>query len=382
MAKEDFYKQLIRRYRDNKASTEEVEALFNLVDQGKLEGSFEEIMNEEINTLNAAPVIPLYKQAWFRVAASVLLLLGVFAIYRFQNNKPSKTAQLASVTILKNDVAPGGNKATLTLANGTTIILDNAHSGALATQGNTQVLKLNDGQLQYKESSEVSPSGGDLEGAFNTMSTPRGGQYQLTLSDGTKVWLNAASSLRYPATFTGKDRQVELNGEAYFEVAHNAAMPFKVNVAGKEEVEVLGTHFNINSYSDEPAVKTTLLEGSVKVTPAINTTISTQLATILKPGEQAQMQAGGKINRQTNVDIGKVMAWKNNIFNFNNENIESIMRQLSRWYNVDIRFEGTIPGIKFSGEIGRNLSLKQVLSILDETRIKYRIEGKTLVISS
>jgi transmembrane sensor len=249
----------------------------------------------------------------------------------------------------------------------------------LATQGNTQVLKLNDGQLQYKESSEVSPSGGDLEGAFNTMSTPRGGQYQLTLSDGTKVWLNAASSLRYPATFTGKDRQVELNGEAYFEVAHNAAMPFKVNVAGKEEVEVLGTHFNINSYSDEPAVKTTLLEGSVKVTPAINTTISTQLATILKPGEQAQMQAGGKINRQTNVDIGKVMAWKNNIFNFNNENI---MRQLSRWYNVDIRFEGTIPGIKFSGEIGRNLSLKQVLSILDETRIKYRIEGKTLVISS
>jgi transmembrane sensor len=161
MAKEDFYKQLIRRYRDNKASTEEVEALFNLVDQGKLEGSFEEIMNEEINTLNAAPVIPLYKQAWFRVAASVLLLLGVFAIYRFQNNKPSKTAQLASVTILKNDVAPGGNKATLTLANGTTIILDNAHSGALATQGNTQVLKLNDGQLQYKESSEVSPSGGE-----------------------------------------------------------------------------------------------------------------------------------------------------------------------------------------------------------------------------
>jgi transmembrane sensor len=375
MAKEDFYKQLIRRYRDNKASTEEVEALFNLVDQGKLEGSFEEIMNEEINTLNAAPVIPLYKQAWFRVAASVLLLLGVFAIYRFQNNKPSKTAQLASVTILKNDVAPGGNKATLTLANGTTIILDNAHSGALATQGNTQVLKLNDGQLQYKESSEVSPSGGDLEGAFNTISTPRGGQYQLTLSDGTKVWLNAASSLRYPATFTGKDRQVELNGEAYFEVAHNAAMPFKVNVAGKEEVEVLGTHFNINSYSDEPAVKTTLLEGSVKV--------SKGLASIfIKPGEQAVVSDNnGNITLKQNVDIDEIVAWKNEKFVFQDLDLKSIMRQVARWYDIDVSYTGNISNKEYVGVISRDVNITEILKMLETaSNIKFEIAGRKVIV--
>jgi transmembrane sensor len=375
MAKEDFYKQLIRRYRDNKASTEEVEALFNLVDQGKLEGSFEEIMNEEINTLNAAPVIPLYKQAWFRVAASVLLLLGVFAIYRFQNNKPSKTAQLASVTILKNDVAPGGNKATLTLANGTTIILDNAHSGALATQGNTQVLKLNDGQLQYKESSEVSPSGGDLEGAFNTISTPRGGQYQLTLSDGTKVWLNAASSLRYPATFTGKDRQVELTGEAYFEVAHNAAMPFKVNVAGKEEVEVLGTHFNINSYSDEPAVKTTLLEGSVKV--------SKGLASIfIKPGEQAVVSDNnGNITLKQNVDIDEIVAWKNEKFVFQDLDLKSIMRQVARWYDIDVSYTGNISNKEYVGVISRDVNITEILKMLETaSNIKFEIAGRKVIV--
>ena len=151
---------------------------------------------------------------------------------------------------------------------------------------------------------------------------------------------------------------VELTGEAYFEVAKNAAMPFVVNVAGKEEMEVLGTHFNINSYKDEPAVNTTLLEGQVKVT-ALNNSGSL----ILSPGEQAQLPLAGKMQQNKNADLDKVMAWKNNIFNFNNENIESVMRQLSRWYDVDVRFEGKIPDVKFSGEIGRNLSLKQVLSI-------------------
>ncbi len=210
--------------------------------------------------------IPLYKKTWFRVAAAILLLVGAFAVYKISENTNKAEQQIVKTPTLNDDVAAGGNKAILTLADGTTIVLDNAANGDLAEQGNTKVIKL-DGQLAYNA------DGAATEVVYNTISTPRGGQYQLILADGTKVWLNAASSLRFPASFSGKERIVELTGEGYFEVAKNAAMPFKVDIAGKGEAEVLGTHFNINAYTDEATINTTLLEGSVKVTGTNNSKI-------------------------------------------------------------------------------------------------------------
>ena len=332
----------------------------------------EQVWNSISNTLSNSKtkVKPLFYR-WM-AAASIVVICALLGLYMFNNsnNKTNTQALAINKNNIVKDIEPGGNKAILQLADGSTIILDSANNGNIANQGQTKIIKI-DGKLAY--AAEASAT----EVLYNTISTPRGGQYQIELADGTRVWLNAASSLRFTTNFVGEKRMVELTGEAYFEVAKNAAIPFIVNVAGREEVEVLGTHFNINAYKDEPALHTTLLEGKVKVT-ALNNSGSL----ILSPGEQAQLPLAGKMQQNKNADLDKVMAWKNNIFNFNNENIESVMRQLSRWYDVDVRFEGKIPDVKFSGEIGRNLSLKQVLSILEETRITYKLEGKNLIIGN
>ncbi|HQW45168.1 MAG TPA: FecR domain-containing protein, partial [Chitinophagaceae bacterium] len=274
---------------------------------------------------------------------------------------------IVKTTPEKNDVAPGGNKAILTLADGSTIILDNAANGSLTEQGNTKVIKLDDGQLAYNTLNEK-----PTEIVYNTISTPRGGQYQLTLADGTKVWLNAASTLRFPATFSGNERKVELTGEGYFEVAKNAAMPFKVSV-NNMTVEVLGTHFNINSYSDEASIKTTLLEGAVKVTNG-------DAVQMLSPSNQAQLTADGEIRLNRNVDIEDVVAWKNGIFNFSGTAIENIMRQISRWYDLDVSYEGAISKETFSGVVSRNSNLSQVLKIMEQAGVKFKIEGKKIIV--
>lgn len=300
---------------------------------------------------------------WWAAACIILLTAGAYYLSR-QTQQPVMVNR-APV----KDVAPGGNRAVLTLSDGSVITLDSAGNGVLAQQGNTRITKLNNGQLAYSGSGN--PEGKVL---YNTMSTPLGGQYQLILPDGTGVWLNAASSISYPTAFTGNERSVTVTGEAYFEVVKNEKMPFRVK-AGNTTIDVLGTHFNINAYKDEASINTTLLEGAVRVNVS-------QQQQQLRPGQQARVMANGaSIQVVEHADISEVMAWKAGFFSFNDADLPTVMRQLSRWYNVEVKYEGSIPQRVFTGEIGRNLTLSQVLKGLTKTRIKYRIEnGNRIVI--
>jgi len=300
------------------------------------------------------------------VAASVLVFLTA-GIY-FIALKKAPRAQVAISKPVKHDVAPGGNKAILTLANGSSIVLTDAKNGKLANQGDIVITKTTDGQIIYANSNNNESSGSLV---YNMATTPRGGQYQFILSDGTKVWLNAASSIKYPIKFNGNERKVELTGEAYFEVAHNAKMPFRV-VSDGQTVEVLGTHFDINAYSDESVIKTTLLEGSVKIS-------SPGASNIIKPGEQAQLKHG--TIGITNVDLQETVAWKNGFFYFEDNTIQEVMRQLARWYDVDIKYEGQLSPRLFSGEISRNVKASQILDILSFKKIHYKIEGKSIIVT-
>jgi len=300
---------------------------------------------------------------WWAAACMILLTAGAYYLSK-QTTHPDMAA-----TAPVKDVAPGGNRAVLTLSDGSQITLDSAGNGVLARQGNTRITKLGNGQLAYSGSGSQ-----DGKILYNTMSTPPGGQYQLILPDGTGVWLNAASSISYPTAFTGNERSVTVTGEAYFEVAKNEKMPFRVK-AGNTTVDVLGTHFNINAYKDEASINTTLLEGAVRVS-------ASQQQQQLRPGQQARVKANGtSIQVVDHADISEVMAWKAGFFSFNDADLPTVMRQLSRWYNVEVTYEGRIPQRVFTGEIGRNLTLSQVLKGLTKTRIKYRIEnGNRIVI--
>ena len=324
---------------------------------------------------------PLLRLNWGRIAAAaaVLLLVSTGAYFLLRNNSIGPIAKTEmQQSRFKNDVAPGGNKAILTLDNGTQIILDSAANGTLTQQGNTKVIKLDSGQLAYQQLAT-----GNEPISYNTVSTPKGGQYQIILSDGSKVWLNAASSLKYPTAFTGKERNVELTGEGYFEVAHNAAKPFHVSIAsslgdGRDmQVEVLGTHFNINAYSDESSIKTTLLQGSVKVTLRQAQGDKVQ---IIKPGEQASVTLSGADIIVGEADVDEAVAWKNGRFQFNNSDIKTIMRQLARWYDVDVTYEGNIPERFFTADISRNTNLSELLKVLELSKIHFTIEGKKLTV--
>ena len=237
-------------------------------------------------------------------------------------------------------------------------------------QGNTQVIKRSNGQLAYQVSgSNKSPAGTTTPVEYNTMTTPRGGQYQLQLPDGTKVWLNAASSITYPTLFAGGERRVEVRGEAYFEVVKDPKMPFRVSLPeqaskqGAQEIEVLGTHFNVNGYRDEPALTITLLEGAVKID-----------ASVLKPGEA---YSNGKVKK---VNTEEAVAWKNGYFQFEQADIRTVLRQLARWYDVEVRYEGKIPERKFGGDIQRDSNLSDVLKGLELSQVHFRLEGRILTI--
>ncbi len=309
-------------------------------------------------------VIPLKRIA---IAASVigLLLVSVFLL----SDKIGKRG-IAKTEIdqqrFKNDVLPGGNKATLTLADGSTIVLDDAQNGTLAQQGNSKIIKL-DGKLSYDPTNKNS-----REIVYNTISTPKGGQYQLELPDGSQVWLNATSSIHFPTSFIGTERRIEVTGEAYFEITRNPNMPFIVSV-NNAEIQVLGTHFNVNAYSDEDNVKTTLLEGSVKFVNDGNTNI-------LKPGQQAQLTKERTTKVVSNVDVDEVVAWKNGMFDFDNANIETVMRQLSRWYDVEIEYKGKNDDL-FIAEMRRNINLSDALKALELTgKVKFDIQGKKIIV--
>jgi len=306
---------------------------------------------------------------WWYAAAAVLLL-GGFLTYRFAFQQPDKTP-IVKTTPEKNDVAPGGNKAILTLADGSTIILDNAANGSLTEQGNTEVIKLDDGQLAYNTEGVAG------EVVYNTISTPRGGQYQLTLADGSKVWLNAASTLRFPATFSGTERKVELTGEGYFEVAKDADMPFKVVMNNGMEVEVLGTHFNVMGYDDEGMVKTTLVEGKVKVIKGSN-------HIMLLPNQQGSLlRENDNLKIDWNADVNKAISWKNGLFDFDNDAITDIMRQLARWYDVEIQYSGNIVAQFYTGSIRRQVNISQVLFMLEQAGgVQFKIEGKKIIVKT
>ncbi len=299
------------------------------------------------------------------VAASVLAVLAMGYGLFYNNKKDPGAAKILAV----KDFAPGGDRAVLTLADGSAIMLDSAHNGTLSQQGNTRVLKLNNGELAYHSSGEKP---GEIH--YNTIATPNGGQYQVILADGTKVWLNAASSLHFPTSFAGKERRVEITGEAYFEVAHNAAMPFIVK-NGDAEVRVLGTHFNINAYNDESAVKVTLLEGQVNVTQ-----LNAHRSQLLSPGQQASMHVNSDIKVNSDVDMEAVMAWKNGLFNFTYADIKTIMRQVGRWYDIEVSYEGNLPEREFSGKISRNTNASNVLKILEQSNIHFRMENKKIIV--
>ena len=284
---------------------------------------------------------------------------------------PTKKAAIPPPAVaIKHDRPPGGDVATLTLADGSKITLDSAVNGVLAQQGNTKIAKLANGQLAYNTLNEKPTAL-----LFNTLATPRGGQYKLILPDGTGVWLNAASSITYPASFTGNERVVRITGEVYFEVRKDPARSFHVSFntgTDSGKIEVLGTHFNINAYRDEESVRTTLLEGSVKVVG--------KGSTVLKPGQQVQLDNTGHASPAREVDLEDVMAWKNGIFHFDHSDIGTVMRQIARWYDVEVVFEGQPTTEKFDGDIARNSRLSEVFKILELSKVHFKVEDKRVTV--
>lgn len=289
-----------------------------------------------------------------KIAISIAAVLAVFFVLRPLFNAKTGNQPIAAVYPKKSKIIPGGNKATLTLGNGKTILLDAAANGVLASQNNVRILKSKSGQLIYDATSYLATSNAEL--SYNKIDVPRGGQYQVVLPDGSKVWLNAQSSLRYPAHFNGDKRLVELTGEAYFEVAKDSAHPFQISINGMQ-VQVLGTHFNIMGYQDEGCTKTTLLEGSVKI-------IKGGMQQMIIPGQQAIVK--DKI-RVADVNVSESVEWINGNFNFSHEKLEAIMRKMSRWYDVDIQYQGKTTNATFIGTLPRSSDIKEVLKYLELT---------------
>lgn len=370
---------LLERYAENALTAAEEEELFHFLPPGNLPVEQVAALVEEygsepfaVDPSGLQPLIDrilavdmpkkvpvsdsprLLRMGWFRYAAVVVLAIGV-AAYLWQHRETESTIASVPQALSAPDVHPGKEGAILTLADGSSILLDSVQNGIVANQKGTQIEFIN-GLLTY--------SVRDLDGlvSYNTMSTPNGRQFKLMLPDGSTVWLNAASSITYPTAFAANDRQVSITGEAYFEVVKNPQKPFKVKIDDKEIV-VTGTSFNVNGYSDEHGTKVTLVEGSV--------TIDNKM---LSPGEA---YIDGEI---VDTDVEQAVAWKNRVFNFDKMPIGTAMRQISRWYDITVEYEHGIPDIKIGGEMGMDLTLSQVLHILSDMQLKYRLEGRTLII--
>lgn len=323
---------------------------------------------------------PFLRRYWWAAAAVIIALLGIGSYWVFYNTRQKQTALIREQRF-KNDVAPGKNAAVLTLAGGKQIVLDSTIRGAISQQGNTRIINAR-GQLVYNELPKK-----PAEVMFNTLTTGRGNQYQLVLPDGSKVWLNAASSITYPSAFAGAERKVTITGEAYFEIVKNEKVPFIVE---KKDVriQVLGTHFNVNTYEDEEALKTTLLEGSVKVSNGADNRV-------LRPGQQAVLSGdpgaakngGGAIKGNLasirvvdDPDIDEVMAWKNGAFKFNDATIESIMRQMARWYDVEVVYDTKVSQ-HFIADVPRDVPASELLKLLELTdQVHFKIEGKKITV--
>ncbi len=392
---------LLEKYLSNTASAEEEQELTDWYHTTNNQEVHWPIANEEavaalknrmfqqlqaaIHPATPANVIPIYRRLRWQVAAAILVLLGIGAWLWL--DKPAITPETTTAgTRNAAPILPGGNKATLTLADGRVIELDTAGNTTLAQQGNTRIIKLNNGQLAYNEATQQDANAPVL---YNTIRTPNGGQYEIILPDGSHAWLNAASTLRFPTVFAGAERKVQLTGEAYFEVAKNAKMPFRVYTTDAQLqergiVEVLGTHFNVNAYSDEPSVKTTLLEGKVKVSVSSpGDTFRLVKPVTLSPGMQSAYSNDPvrlSAIQIREVDTDEVIAWKNGLFNFNNADIKTVMRQLARWYDVEVIYEGSLSKEKFEGEIPKNSTLNEVFKILELSAVHFKVEDRKVIV--
>lgn len=379
----DEYQELLALLKVETGTTQLEELLLEEVRNGGYHHAEQQVnwslmLHTVLQQQQATGVTPVKKMTLLKrmaVAAVVFIALASVAWWWLQKGD-DRHSNTPAVT-LTYDALPGRNGAVLTLHNGHTVLLDSARNGAIHLQPGLQVAK-QDSLISYS-------AAGAAVNEANTLTTPRGRKFQIVLSDGTRVWLNAASSIRYPAVFTGKERVVDVTGEVYFEVAplrlrSGQKMPFIVNIlstrdAGlKGRVEVLGTHFNINAYDDEEAIKTTLLEGAVKVS-------KDAASVILKPGEQASISQSSQPSNPIPVQTEEVMAWKNGYFQFGHADIQTVMRQVARWYDVDIQYEGTITTDKFGGSIPRDATLSQVLHALEQSLVHFTIQGKKVIVT-
>ena len=372
--------EILTKYQNATCSDEELKLLDEWYDQLKI--SNQTISNQTINDNDVViftesmlkqfrekvgqgvKIIPFYRQPIFRMVAAASVLFVIFFGTYFYVTKPSSKTLVNQPIVKKDVMAPSSSKATITLANGQIVALDGISSGTLvASQGAVNVMKTEDGQIVYKGTSK--------EIAYNTLYNPRGSKViSLRLNDGSIVWLNSQSSIRYPVAFVGDERQVEITGEAYFEVAKNLTKKFIVASNGLN-IEVLGTHFNVNSYNDNKNIKVTLLEGSVKIIKGAGTFI-------LKPGQQAQV--ANEIQVLNGANIESVMAWKNGFFSFSGTSVEELMNILGRWYNVEIVFNKSIPNRQFGGQIATSANLSQVVKVLNESELKCALLNGKLVI--
>jgi transmembrane sensor len=304
-----------------------------------------------------------------RAAAAVLIISLSMIIYKsLFTNEPNEKYTTTTVQPA-TDILPGGNKAVLTLGNGSTIILDSTSGGSLGSDGGINIVKVGDGQVEYREANSTQTNQLTV---YNTISTPRGGQYQIALADGTKVWLNASSSVRFPVEFNDAAREVEMTGEVYFEVAHDPSKPFRVKVQDNY-ISVLGTHFNVMAYDNEPSINTTLLEGAVRVE-------NKKSSSRISPGQQARADASGSIKIIKDADVEEAIAWKSGFFQFKSADIKSIMHQVERWYDADINYEGDVK-LHFTGQVSRSVKVSELLRKLELTNeVHFRIEGKKITV--
>ncbi|ATL49071.1 iron dicitrate transport regulator FecR [Chitinophaga caeni] len=354
-------------------SFSEVESTVDM-SAGKAQAILEAILAAEKQS-SGGKLRKLLPRYWKAAAVIALLALGGLYYNWLQQKQPIQPiARAVPVT----DIDPAHQGAILTLSDGSEIVLDSAKKGILAAQNGVNVV-LDSGQLSYNPTANT-----ENAISYNMVNTPKGRQFSLQLPDGSKVWLNAASSIKYPTSFNGNQRLVVLSGEAYFEVAKNSKMPFRVNINNKVTVDVLGTSFNINAYGDNGSINTTLITGAVAIQRASKLQSSANKRFVLKPGQAAQvplLQSSSGININYNADIRKALAWKNGAFNLEGASLKDVMKEVERWYNIEVVYEdGNVPDIYFTGEMSRNVKLSSFLKALKEWQINYRLEGNRLTI--
>ncbi len=374
--------QLLQTYLEGNASPEQVAMIdqwynikenmeqVSVADKESIKQQLFEKIQSALAIESALTLVPFYKRRFFRLSAAAAVIAAIIGSYLMFFSRTNKQQEIVKVPEQSKDVkAPETNRAMITLADGRTVYLDSATNGQLAVQGNIKLVKLANGQIAYQTAS------GEIikELQYNTLNNPRGSKIiNMTLADGSRVWLNTGSSVTFPVAFIGNERKISITGEAYLEVAHNPLLPFIVR-KGETSVQVLGTKFNVNAYDDEDDIRVTLLEGSVKIS-------NDQSSLTIKPNQQAVV-SGNQMLLNKNVNVEEVMAWKNGLFQFEGANIESIMRQISRWYDVEVVYEMNAKGLHFSGDISREVEASKVFKMLQATEaLHFRIEGRKVFV--